>query len=151
MLPGSLRFSLPVLACCALIGEPRLTAQAPPAPAAPAPPAAAAMMSAPMYLVIYQPGPGWKPGVSDAEQLREHGRYMFTLHLKKVLRMGGPFPGASGGAAVIDADNLAAAQAIVDADPAVVSKVFVAEVRAWSHVNWDELAKRLAPKPAAQP
>ena len=65
--------------------------------------------------------------------------------------MGGPFPGGAGGAAVIDAESLAAAQAIVDADPAVVSKVFVADVRAWAHVNWDEIAKRLMPKPAAEP
>jgi len=42
-------------------------------------------------------------------------------------------------------------QALVDADPAVAAKIFVAEVYSWSHVNWDEVAKRMAPKPASQP
>ena len=45
---------------------------------------------------------------------------------------------------ILDADSLSAAQALADADPAVTSKIFVAEVHAWSHVDWDEIAKRLA-------
>jgi len=65
--------------------------------------------------------------------------------------MAGPFSDTIGGAAVLEAESLAAAQALVDADPAVAAKVFVAEVHSWSHVNWDEIARRLAPTPAAKP
>ena len=104
-----------------------------------------------MFLVIYRAGPAWKTGVPDSEQLRDHGRHMFGLHTKKALKMAGPFSDTIGGAAVLEAESLAAAQALVDANPVVAAKVFVAEVHSWSHVNWDEIAKRLAPKPAAQP
>ena len=65
--------------------------------------------------------------------------------------MAGPFSDTTGGAAVLEAESQAAAQALVDADPAIAAKIFVAEVHSGSHVNWDELANRLAPKPASQP
>jgi uncharacterized protein YciI len=121
-----------------------------PATAAPASPAQSTVtpMSAPMYLVIYKQGPAWKTDVPDGVQLRGHGRYMFSLHMKKALRWGGPFSD-EGGAAVIDAESLEAAKALVDADPAIKDKVFVAEVHAWRHVNWDELARRFQQTPPA--
>jgi uncharacterized protein YciI len=142
--------SLSALAVCLAAG---LHAQAPPVPTAPAPAAATAapLRSAPMYLVIYRAGPAWKAGVPEGEQLREHGRHMFGLHLKKALKMAGPFVGTTGGAAVLEAESLAAAQALVDADPAIAAKIFVAEVHGWTHVNWDEVAKRMGPKPASRP
>jgi uncharacterized protein len=138
--------SLPAFAFCLLFGA-ALGAQTPPAATAPSTaPATPAQstgvpMSPPMYLVVYKQGPAWKTDVPDGVQLRDHGRYMFTLHMKKTLKWGGPFSD-EGGAAVIDAESLEAAKAIVDADPAIKDKVFVAEVHAWRHVNWDELAKR---------
>ncbi len=144
-----LPLSVSIVALCLSSSVTR--AQAPAAPAAGGPPATVPMMSPPMYLVIYKTGPAWKADVPDSEQLRDHGRHMFGLHVKKALMMGGPFTNGTGGAAVIHAESLAAAQALVDADPVVARKVFVAEVHAWSHVNWDELAKRLQPKPAPQP
>jgi uncharacterized protein YciI len=80
---------------------------------------------------------------------------MFSRHMKKALKWAGPFSD-EGGAAVIDAESLDAAKAIVDADPAVKDQVFVAEVHSWRHVNWDELAKRFqqaapaTPKPSSE-
>lgn len=131
-------------------------AQAPQAPATPPSPATSAapvvpMRAAPLYLIVYKAGPAWKADAAPNDQLREHGRYMFGLHQKKALKMGGPFTDTTGGAALIEAASLAEAQAVVDADPAVTSKIFVAEVHGWSHVDWDALAKRLAPAPAAKP
>jgi uncharacterized protein YciI len=149
MLPRSARLSPFALAFCLACAPTGLHAQTPPiatAPAAPAP-----LRSAPMYLVIYRAGPAWKAGVAEGEQLRDHGRHMFGLHIKKALKMAGPFSDTTGGAAVLEAESQAAAQALVDADPAVAAKIFVAEVHSWSHVNWDEIAKRMAPKPASQP
>jgi uncharacterized protein YciI len=151
MLPRSARLSLCALALCLMAGPARAHAQTPPATAAPGPPAAAPMRSAPLYLVIYRAGPAWKGEVAATEQLRDHGRHMLGLHQKKALRMAGPFSDTTGGAAVLEAESLAAAQALVDADPIVSAKVFVAEVHSWSHVNWDEIGRRLAPKPAAEP
>jgi uncharacterized protein YciI len=109
------------------------------------------MRPAPLYLIVYKAGPAWKGEAAATDQLRDHGRYILGLHQKKVLRLAGPFTDVTGGAALIEAASLADAQAVVDADPAVTSRIFVAEVHSWSHVNWDELAKRLAPAPAARP
>ena len=139
-----------------LAGGEIVRAQAPPAPAAPSAPATAAapvvpMRAAPLYLIVYKAGPAWKADAPPNDQLRDHGRYMFGLHQKKALKMGGPFTDTTGGAALIEAASLAEAQAVVDADPAVTSKIFVAEVHSWSHVDWDALAKRLAPAPAGKP
>jgi uncharacterized protein YciI len=151
MLPRSALLSVSALALCLAASPPGAHAQTPPASAPASPTAPPPMRSAPMFLVIYRAGPAWKTGVPDSEQLRDHGRHMFGLHTKKALKMAGPFSDTIGGAAVLEAESLAAAQALVDADPAVAAKVFVAEVHSWSHVNWDEIARRLAPTPAAKP
>ena len=138
-MPKSVILLLPLLAVCTSAGDAR--AQTPPPAPASTRGAATVPMSPPMYLVIYKAGPNWKHDVPSSEQLREHGRYMFGLHLKKALKMGGPFTDVTGGSAVLEAESLAAAQALVDADPAVSGKIFVAEVHAWRHVDWDELAR----------
>jgi uncharacterized protein YciI len=137
---------------CLAAGSGVMEAQSPPAPATPpAATTAAPMRAAPLYLIVYKAGPAWKADAPSNDQLRDHGRYMFGLYQKKALRMGGPFTDVTGGAALIEAASLADAQAVVDADPAVTSKLFVAEVHSWSHVNWDELAKRLTPPPPSKP
>jgi uncharacterized protein len=147
--------ALPVLVAC-LAASAAAQTPAAPTPAPGGPPAATAPAASPIvapagFLVVYKAGPAWKADVSSDVQLRDHGRYMFGLHQKKAMKAGGPFTNGTGGAALIEAESLAAAQAIVDADPAIVTKVFVAEVHAWSHVNWDELAKRFQPARPAQP
>ena len=120
----------------------------PPAPAAGTTRPAVPMTAPAGFLVVYKAGPAWRTDVASDVQLRDHGRYMFGLHQKKIMKAGGPFTNGTGGAALLEAESLAAAQALVDADPAVVAKVFTAEVHAWSHVNWEELARRFQARPA---
>jgi hypothetical protein len=71
-------------------------------------------MSAPMYLIVNKLGPKWKSDVPDSIQLRDHGRYMFGLHTRKVLKWAGPFAG--GGAAVVVAESLGRAREAGPAD-----------------------------------
>lgn len=152
MLPRFLLVPFSVVMLCLATGGGTIQAQSPPAPATPpAATTAAPMRAAPLYLIVYKAGPAWQADAPPNEQLRDHGRYMFGLHQRKALRMGGPFTDIAGGAALIEAASLTDAQAIVDADPAVTAKLFVAEVHSWSHVNWDELARRLTPAPPAKP
>jgi uncharacterized protein YciI len=101
------------------------------------------------YLVIYKPGPAWKAGRPLAEQdLREHGRYVLSLHTKGALRFAGPFTDDAGGAMVFEAAGEEEAAAIVAADPAVVAKVFVAERHPWRLVDWEKRAQAAAaPQP----
>ena len=50
---------------------------------------------------------------------------MFGLHLKKALKIAGPFSDTTSSASVLEAESLAAAQALADAAPVVARKVFV--------------------------
>ena len=80
-------------------------------------PAARPPAAEPVFLVIYRAGPEWPPGKTLAElPLREHGRYMLSLHQRGVLRMAGGFADDSGGAAVLQVPDMTAAKAIAD-DP----------------------------------
>jgi uncharacterized protein YciI len=90
-----------------------------------------------LYLAIYRPGPGWIAGQPLAAQpLKEHGRYMLDLYRKGALRFAGGFGDGSGGAAAFEAVDDEAAAAVIEADPAVTSKVFVYEVHRWALVAW---------------
>jgi uncharacterized protein YciI len=154
MRPTSVLVPFHAMMLCLATASGVIEAQSPPAQTPAAPPAAttaAPMRAAPLYLIVYKAGPAWKADAPSNDRLRDHGRYMFGLYQKKALRMGGPFTDITGGAALIEAASLADAQAVVDADPAVTSKLFVAEVHSWSHVDWDELAKRLMPPPPSKP
>jgi uncharacterized protein YciI len=118
-------------------------AQAPTVPAAAqAPPAPAPK---PTFLVVYRPGPAWLAGRPLREQpLREHGRYVLSLHSRGVLKFAGPFTDDAGGAMVVEAASDEEAAAIVAADPAVVTKVFVAERHPWLLVDWEKRARAAA-------
>jgi uncharacterized protein YciI len=97
----------------------------------------------PSFLCVYRPGPRWLPGKPLSEQpLREHGRYMLDLYKRGVMRLAGRFADGSGGAMLFGADDDAAAQAIVAADPAVVAQTFTYELRQWAFVDWEALAQR---------
>jgi uncharacterized protein YciI len=90
------------------------------------------------YLVVYRPGPAWLPGKSVKEQpLLEHGRYMQSLYLQGVLKLAGPFSDNAGGAVVFEAQNDREANAVVAADPAVTSHIFLYELHPWGLVRWE--------------
>lgn len=109
-------------------------------------PAQASPSAASAFLVIYRPGPQWPAGRTLAElPLRDHGRYMLDLHKRGLLRMAGGFVDDSGGAAVLDVADIAAAKAIADADPAVTRGLFIYELRPWRLVPWNEIAAKQAP------
>jgi uncharacterized protein YciI len=95
----------------------------------------------PLFLAVYRPGPAWLPDKPTNEQpLREHGRYMLELYRRGLLKFAGGFDDDSGGAAAFEADDEAAARAIVDADPAVSGGVMVCKVQRWNLVDWASLA-----------
>jgi uncharacterized protein YciI len=95
------------------------------------------------YLVVYKPGPAWLQGKPLAEQpLKEHGRYILSLYVKGSLKFAGPFSDDAGGAAAFEAADDDAARAVVAADPAVVSGLFVGELHPWRLVDWAQRAKK---------
>jgi uncharacterized protein YciI len=106
----------------------------------------------PTFLLLYRPGPAWIPGKPVGEQpLREHYRYLRGLALQGVLTMAGPFADDRGGAVAFEADDLAAANALAEADPAVVSGVFLAEVHPWA-VAWERATGAYGPPvPSGRP
>jgi uncharacterized protein len=97
-----------------------------------------------LYLVVYRPGPGWIQGKSMQQQpaLKEHGRYMVQLYRQGVLQFAGRFGDNIGGAMAFAAQDAAAAEAIVAADPAVTSGMFAHELRAWELQPWADIAAR---------
>ena len=108
-----------------------LPAAAPAQPAA-APDPAAAARPVELFVVIYRPGPAWQAGRPMAEQgLRPHGLYYRELLEAGRVQAGGGFVGSDGGLAILRAADLAEAQAMVDADPAVTSGIFAAELQHW--------------------
>ena len=91
-----------------------------------------------MFLVVYKPSDAWIAGLPVSQQsLREHGRFLLELYRQGSLKFAGPFSDDTGGAAVIVADDVIAANALILEDPAVVNKVFVYEIHPWTLVSWD--------------
>jgi uncharacterized protein len=94
------------------------------------------------YLVVFTPGTAWVAGRPVTEQpLKEHGAYMLSLYTKGVMRFAGPFSDGAGGAYVFEAASDEEADAIVAADPGVVSKVLVPERHPWYLVDWEKRAQ----------
>lgn len=91
-----------------------------------------------VFLVVYQPGPNWIEGKPVTEQpLREHGRFILSLHAEGRLVQAGPFTDGSGGAAIYRAEDLAAAEALVAEDPAVVSGIMTPTIHPWLLREWN--------------
>ena len=85
-----------------------------------------------LFVVIYRPGPAWQAGRPMSEQgLLPHGRYYRGLLDDGRLFAGGGFTGSDGGMAILRAADMDAARAIVAADPAVTSGIFVAQLEQW--------------------
>jgi uncharacterized protein YciI len=104
-----------------------LIAAVPAAAQSPAPPPGPRQL----FVILYRPGPAWIAGRPMREQdLRPHGAYYAGLLRDGRVFAGGGFEG-DGGMAIIRAADAAEARAILDADPAITSGVFVAELRQW--------------------
>ena len=97
-------------------------------------PSPQAQLSAQQVFVIeYKPGPAWQVGVPmNRQALGPHAAYWMRLARAGRALGAGPYLDVYGGMAIIAAANLEEARAIVAADPAVTSGVFVGEVHAWS-------------------
>lgn len=91
----------------------------------------ASQASSPFYLFIYRPGPAWKPGVPMAGQaMRPHGEYIAKLDGEGRIVAAGGFAD-NGGMAIVRAASLEEARRMLDADPAVESGLFLADLQAW--------------------
>jgi len=85
-----------------------------------------------LYLFQYSPGPAWREGVPLEQQgLGPHAAYMQQLMDEGRLFAGGRYMNADGGMAIVTAAGIDEARAMLAADPAVASGVFVAELRHW--------------------
>lgn len=86
-----------------------------------------------VFVITYKPGPAWQAGVPmNRQALGPHAAYWTRLAREGRAIGAGPFTDMDGGIAMISAANFTEAQAIVAADPAVTSGVFVGEVHGWS-------------------
>jgi uncharacterized protein YciI len=86
-----------------------------------------------VFVITYKPGPAWQAGMPmNRQALGPHAAYWTRLAREGRAVGAGPFTDMDGGIAVINAANLEDAQAIMAADPAVTSGVFVGEVHGWS-------------------
>lgn len=93
---------------------------------------AAAQTAEHLFLFQYSPGPAWRAGVPMRGQaLAPHGAYMQTLQAQGRLFAAGGYENAEGGMAIISAADFEEASALLAADPAIVSGIFVAELRQW--------------------
>ncbi len=96
-----------------------------------------------MFVVIYTPGSAWIQGKPLVNQpyFREHGRYMQQIYDEKRLLLGGPFTDETGGLGVVNAATEAEVQEILAHDPAILMKVFQANIHPW-HTVFDLYAGR---------
>ncbi|MGH6950095.1 MAG: YciI family protein [Vitreimonas sp.] len=89
-------------------------------------------MSQQLYLFQYSPGPAWREGAPLREQgLGPHAAYMQRLMNEGRLFAGGGYTSDDGGMAIVMAANMDEARAMLAADPAIASGIFVAQLRHW--------------------
>src|SRR5690606_12592760 len=98
-----------------------------------APPAAAAEASEePLFAILLEPGPAWLPGRPFAEQgLLEHFQYWVALFGEGRVATFGPL-GDDSGLILLRAAGQAEADAVVAADPGVVSGTFTGTARPYA-------------------
>ena len=86
-----------------------------------------------LFLFQYSRGPAWRDGVPMREQgLGPHGAYMRQLQEQGRLFAGGGYASDDGGMAIVMCANIDEARAILAADPAITSGIFIAELRQWT-------------------
>jgi uncharacterized protein YciI len=89
-------------------------------------------ISQPLFVITYRAGPAWKPGVPmNRQALGPHAAYWARMQAEGRAVGAGPMLDADGGMAIVRASDIAAARALVAADPAVTSGVFAAEMHPW--------------------
>jgi uncharacterized protein YciI len=100
-----------------------------------APPAPAADPAG-LYVLIYRQGPAWKAEAPPRGQtaMTAHGVYMKKLFDAGVTLAAGPTTDTPGGVVLLHADSLAQAQALMAADPSIISGMFIGEAHSWSPV-----------------
>ena len=119
-------FSRRALALMAVAGSFALSAGC----ASAQPQAAAAAQQ--LFVFQYAPGPAWREGVAMREQgLGPHAAYIQQLQTEGRLFAGGGYASDDGGMAILTAANIEEARALLAADPAITSGIFIAEVRHW--------------------
>jgi uncharacterized protein YciI len=85
-----------------------------------------------LFLFQYSRGPAWREGVPMRQQgLGPHAAYMQQLQNEGRLFAGGGYASDDGGMAIVTAASIEEARAILAADPAITSGIFVAELRHW--------------------
>ncbi len=113
----------------ALLAAPILAAAAPACAAAQTDAPAAARQ---LFLFQYAPGPAWRAGAPMREQgLGPHAAYMAQLQSEGRLFAAGGYASDDGGMAIVMAADEPEARAMLAADPAIVSGIFVAELHHW--------------------
>lgn len=94
--------------------------------------APAASAAQQLFLFQYSRGPAWREGVPMREQgLGPHAAYMQQLQDQGRLFAGGGYASDDGGMAIVTAADIDEARAMLAADPAITSGIFVAELRHW--------------------
>jgi uncharacterized protein YciI len=94
-----------------------------------------------LFVLFHLPGPRWQPGVPFPAQpgIMDHIGFMHGLDQEGRLVLGGPFDdeparpadGGPVGIAIIEADDVAAAEAIAASDQSVQAGLLVVKVRPW--------------------
>jgi uncharacterized protein YciI len=98
--------------------------------------APASPKAASLFVLVYRQGPNWKSDLPVRQQpnLGAHGAYMKRLFDQGATLAAGPTTDAPGGLVILRADSLEQAQAMMAADPAVTTGLFVGEAHAWAPV-----------------
>jgi uncharacterized protein YciI len=86
-----------------------------------------------VFVIEYAPGPAWRTGVPmNRQALGPHAAYWTRLAREGRAIGAGPFLDIDGGMAMVSAASIEEARAVVAADPAITSGVFVAQLHPWS-------------------
>jgi uncharacterized protein YciI len=91
----------------------------------------------PVFVLAHHAGPAWSPDLAYPEQpgVLGHIGFMRSLDERGILVLGGPYDdvraGEPVGMAIIEAPDLAAAEAIAQQDPSLASGLIRVQVRAW--------------------
>jgi uncharacterized protein YciI/ketosteroid isomerase-like protein len=85
------------------------------------------------FTILLTRGEGWKEGKGMLQQeLREHGKYMKKLHDEGWLTMAGPYVDEKGRLIILRVKSKKQAIDIINNDPGIQNKTFVAELREWT-------------------